>query len=72
MFDILMAFWKEFFEKGDIEKKKKTDDTNHEKLPRMQRVNDCTDVLILIDSLRPPNNLSVMRDGSSWVEPVLN
>ena len=31
--------------------------------------------LILIDwfdSLRPLNNLSVMRDGSSWVEPVLS
>ena len=24
------------------------------------------------DSLRPLNNLSVMRDGSSWVEPVLS
>ena len=23
-------------------------------------------------SLRPLNNLSVMRDGSSWVEPVLS
>ena len=26
----------------------------------------------LLDSLRPLNNLSVMRDGSSWVEPVLS
>ena len=26
----------------------------------------------LFDSLRPLNNLSVMRDGSSWVEPVLS
>ena len=26
---------------------------------------------VLFDSLRPLNNLSVMRDGSSWVEPVL-
>ena len=27
---------------------------------------------VLFDSLRPINNLSVMRDGSSWVEPVLS
>ena len=27
---------------------------------------------VLFDSLRPLNNLSVMRDGSSWVEPVLS
>ena len=25
-----------------------------------------------LDSLRPLNNLSVMRDVSSWVEPVLS
>ena len=27
---------------------------------------------VWFDSLRPLNNLSVMRDGSSWVEPVLS
>ena len=27
---------------------------------------------VCFDSLRPLNNLSVMRDGSSWVEPVLS
>ena len=27
---------------------------------------------VLFDSLRPLNSLSVMRDGSSWVEPVLS
>ena len=26
---------------------------------------------VCFDSLRPLNNLSVIRDGSSWVEPVL-
>ena len=28
-------------------------------------------IVFLFDSLRPLNNLSVMREGSSWVEPVL-
>ena len=27
---------------------------------------------VWFDSLRPLNNLSVMRDGSSWNEPVLS
>ena len=30
------------------------------------------DLFVLFDSLRPLNNLLVMRDGSSWVEPVLS
>ena len=30
------------------------------------------DLLVCFDSLRPLNNLSVMRDGSSWDEPVLS
>ena len=29
-------------------------------------------LFVWFDSLRPLNNLSVMRDGSSWVEPVLS
>ena len=29
-------------------------------------------IFVWFDSLRPLNNLSVMRDGSSWVEPVLS
>ena len=29
-------------------------------------------LFVCFDSLRPLNNLSVMRDGSSWVEPVLS
>ena len=29
-------------------------------------------IFSLFVSLRPLNNLSVMRDGSSWVEPVLS
>ena len=29
-------------------------------------------IVCLFDSLRSLNNLSVMRDGSSWVEPVLS
>ena len=29
-------------------------------------------VFVWFDSLRPLNNLSVMRDGSSWVKPVLS
>ena len=29
-------------------------------------------VFVWFDSLRPLNNLSVKRDGSSWVEPVLS
>ena len=32
----------------------------------------CLGLFVLFDSLRPLNNLSVMRDGSSWVEPVLS
>ena len=27
---------------------------------------------VSFDNLRPVNNISVMLDGSSWVEPVLN
>ena len=30
------------------------------------------DLFVWFDSLRPLNNLSVMRDGSSWVELVLS
>ena len=33
---------------------------------------DLKPFFFLFDSLRPLNNLSVMRDGSSWVEPVLS
>ena len=29
-------------------------------------------LFVCFDSLRPLNNLSVMRDGSYWVEPVLS
>ena len=29
-------------------------------------------LFVWFDSLRPLNNLSVMRDVSSWVEPVLS
>ena len=29
-------------------------------------------LFVCFDSLCPLNNLSVMRDGSSWVEPVLS
>ena len=29
-------------------------------------------LFVWFDSLRPLNNLSVMRDESSWVEPVLS
>ena len=29
-------------------------------------------LFVWFDSLRPLNNLSVMRDGSSWVEPVIS
>ena len=32
----------------------------------------CLWFFVWFDSLRPLNNLSVMRDGSSWVEPVLS
>ena len=37
-----------------------------------QAANHCCLFVCLIDSLRPLNNLSVMRDGSSLVEPVLS
>ena len=29
------------------------------------------DLFVCFDSLRPINKLSVKRDGSSWVEPVV-
>ena len=32
----------------------------------------CCILFVWFDSLRPLNNLSVMREGSSWVEPVLS
>ena len=41
----------------------------------MSRINfmlSWVDLFVWFDSLRPLNNLSVMRDGSSWVEPVLS
>ena len=37
----------------------------------LQRV-DSSLFVCLFDSLRPLNNISVMQDGSSWVEPVLS
>ena len=43
---------------------------NHNKLGRSP-VDDAF-FFVSFDSLRPLNNLSVMRDGSSWVEPVLS
>ena len=34
--------------------------------------NSLVHLFVLFDSLRPINNLSLNRDGSSWVEPVLS
>ena len=41
-------------------------------LIRFVSISGCQFFVCLFDSLRPLNNLSVMRDGSSWVEPVLS
>ena len=71
LFDTLIVFLKEFFEKVDFEKNQQTTTKNHENYPA------CKDLVIswlliflliclfvLFDSLRPINNLSVIK---GWI-----
>ena len=71
-----MVFLKELFDQVNFEKKvsKRHLTCRISKDAKIHKTVDAkVDLFVyLFDSLHPLNNLSVMRDGSSWVEPVLS